>query len=286
MYIKPDNKMTYMYKKIYLTRKKEGRVKDVYIGTDESCRIYSKDSCYSGITDSGLMLEYVLFPIYLEGNTEIKTEVINVINEFINSNDILEYYQAFMFLSSEALMKSIYGDIPFTIFTLDAVKKMVNRLPDMENKLKNYRKGEFGRYHSSMYANVRQVVEFINKFSNYDVKFHFENEIKKSDLTGYYVINKEIIVAGKLDKDVVTDMVRQLQHNQQLKEKFYIYTDETEEELKEKLKDSFSYDCSHIGERDKYMSIKPPAGIIIAEKVDGSWITNKNAFYGWNIQFI
>ena len=63
----------------------------------------------------------------------------------------------------------------------------------------------------------------------------------------------------------------------------FVYKGESEEELKIVLKSVFGYDISTYRENE---SIKPPAGtIFVGTDVNNGWISDKHAFYGWNIQF-
>lgn len=67
--------------------------------------------------------------------------------------------------------------------------------------------------------------------------------------------------------------------------KEYIYNGESEEELKEKLKNIFGERCLY--ERCKYESVKPPCGIIyVYDDVNRGWIADKAAFYGWNFMIV
>ena len=66
----------------------------------------------------------------------------------------------------------------------------------------------------------------------------------------------------------------------------FVYKGESEEELKIILRDVFDYDFSTYRENHKYEPIKPPAGtIFVGTDVNDGWISDKHAFYGWNIQF-
>ena len=67
--------------------------------------------------------------------------------------------------------------------------------------------------------------------------------------------------------------------------KEYIYNGESEEELKEKLKNIFGESCLYA--RCKYESVKPPCGIIyVYDDVNRGWIADKAAFYGWNFMIV
>ena len=66
----------------------------------------------------------------------------------------------------------------------------------------------------------------------------------------------------------------------------FVYKGESEEQLKTALKNIFEYDISAYREEHKYEPIKPPIGtIFVGTDVNSGWISDKHAFYGWNIQF-
>lgn len=67
--------------------------------------------------------------------------------------------------------------------------------------------------------------------------------------------------------------------------KEYIYNGESEEELKERLKNIFGDGC--LCERYKYDSVKPPIGAIyVYDKFNHGWVTGKAAFCGWNFVIV
>lgn len=67
--------------------------------------------------------------------------------------------------------------------------------------------------------------------------------------------------------------------------KEYIYNGESEEELKERLKNIFGDGC--LCERYKYDSVKPPIGAIyVYDEFNNGWIAGKAAFCGWNFVIV
>lgn len=150
----------------------DGKLKECFVGLDNDYRINFKDSYYRTITDPKIMFRYVLYPMYIESVGEerkILLETIeDLITELIISSEPLEYFQAFHYLDAERIIELIYGDLPFKIFTKTLYKKMISRLPIMENILTEYKEGEFCLYSASLYDTVKQIVESNNMFLDND----------------------------------------------------------------------------------------------------------------------
>lgn len=74
-YKKPNQKMIDRYLQIYEKAKENKKIKACYLGLDKQFRIISRDSYISILTDPEVMFEYILYPQYCDGNTEIKAEM-------------------------------------------------------------------------------------------------------------------------------------------------------------------------------------------------------------------
>lgn len=115
-YKKPNQKMIDRYLQIYEKAKENKNIKACYLGLDKQFRIIRRDSYISILTDPEVMFEYILYPQYCDGNTEIKAEVFDMMVSFIQSDNAVELYQAFSFLSAEIMMSKFLGEIPFVVF--------------------------------------------------------------------------------------------------------------------------------------------------------------------------
>lgn len=107
-YKKPNQKMINQYLRIYEKSKENNDIKACYLGLDKQLRIVSGDSYISTLTDPEVMLEYVLYPQYCDGNIEIKAEVFGMMVSFIQSDNAIELYQAFSFLCAEMMMSKFF----------------------------------------------------------------------------------------------------------------------------------------------------------------------------------
>ena len=149
-YKKPNQKMIDRYLQSYEKAKEDKDIKACYLGLDRQFRIVSRDSYISTLTDPEVMLEYVLYPQYCDGNIEIKAEVFGMMVYFIQSDNAIELYQAFSFLCAEMMMSKFFGKMPFTIFDEELAKVMKEKVVKMKNSLISFKDGDFGKYKTSM----------------------------------------------------------------------------------------------------------------------------------------
>lgn len=163
-YKKPNQKMIEQYLQLYKKAKENKDIKACYLGVDKQFRIISRDSYISTLTDPEVMLEYVLYPQYCEGNIKIKAEVLDMMISFTQSNNAIELYQAFSFLSAEMMMCKFFGEIPFVIFEKKLAKMMKKKALEMKNSLISFKDGDFGKYKTSMYDVICDIMKSSNLF--------------------------------------------------------------------------------------------------------------------------
>ena len=157
-YKKPNQKMIDQYLQFYKNAKENKDIKACYLGVDKQFRIISRDSYISTLTDPEVMLEYVLYPQYCDGNIEIKAEVFGMMVSFIQRDNAIELYQAFSFLCAEMMMSKFFGKIPFTIFDKELAKVMKEKVVKMKNSLISFKDSDFGKYKTSMYDIILSLI--------------------------------------------------------------------------------------------------------------------------------
>lgn len=163
-YKKPNQKMIDRYLQIYEKAKENKNIKACYLGLDKQFRIVSRDSYISTLTDPEVMFEYVLYPQYCDGNIEIKAEVFDMMVSFVQSKNAIELYQAFSFLSAEIMMSKFLGEIPFIIFDKELAKIMKKKALEMKKLLISFKDGDFGKYKTSMYDVICDIMKSSNLF--------------------------------------------------------------------------------------------------------------------------
>lgn len=144
-YKKPNQAMIDRYLLIFKKAEANGKLRECFVGEDKEYRINSRDSYISSVTDPEVLLEFVLYPLYVDGNISVKGILLNTLLEFVQSNNPLEYYQAFSFLCGEMMLSKVYGELPFVLFDESLARVMRDRLSEMAENLKQYRDGDFGK---------------------------------------------------------------------------------------------------------------------------------------------
>ena len=155
-YKKPNQKMIDQYLQFYKNAKENKDIKACYLGVDKQFRIISRDP--------EVMLEYVLYPQYCDGNIEIKAEVFGMMVSFIQRDNAIELYQAFSFLCAEMMMSKFFGKIPFTIFDKELAKVMKEKVVKMKNSLISFKDSDLGKYKTSMYDIICGIMKSSNLF--------------------------------------------------------------------------------------------------------------------------
>ena len=163
-YKKPNQKMIDRYLQIYEKAKENKNIKACYLGLDKQFRIIRRDSYISILTDPEVMFEYILYPQYCDGNTEIKAEVFDMMVSFIQSDNAVELYQAFSFLSAEIMMSKFLGEIPFVVFDKKVAKMMKKKALEMKKTLISFKDSDFGKYKTSMYDIICGIMKSSNLF--------------------------------------------------------------------------------------------------------------------------
>ncbi len=164
MYTKPNQTIIDKYVRLYTSAKDENSLLKCYLGSEKEFRLINQDSYFTEITDPEVMLEYVLYPLYLDGMNDIPDEMLNVMNNFIDSGNVLEIYQAFCYLNAEMMMQKIYDEVPFLVFNSRIAEEMKKKALEMKEELENYRIGEFGKYKSSMYDTIVSIMDASDLF--------------------------------------------------------------------------------------------------------------------------
>lgn len=164
MYKKPNQKVIDQYFRLYEKAKENNDIKACYLGVDKQFRIINRDSYISTVTDPEVMLEYVLYPQYYDGDIKIRAEALDVMISFVQSDNAIELYQAFNFLSAERMMNKFFGEIPFTIFDKNLAKVMKEKVVKIKNSLISFKDGDFGKYKTSMYDVIQSIMKSSNLF--------------------------------------------------------------------------------------------------------------------------
>lgn len=159
MYKKPNKILVDRYSAIFA----RASLSECMIGLKNECRIYSRDSYMSCITDPEVFLECVIYPRYIDGDKEIFSDFSKEIDKMINSDNPIEFFQSINYFCGERMLKKIHGELQFYIFNEKRIHAIVSRLSDMKDRMVSYREGDFGKYKETMYDLACRILrELVN----------------------------------------------------------------------------------------------------------------------------
>ena len=123
---KLKNKENYRYfVKHYLEVMKEGKEAEAFLGTEAKYRFRQRDSYELDSTDIGVLMEYCLYPLYVEGDRDIARRAFDILKDFGLSNDLMKLKKVTQYISNQKWFVTNYYDIPFVIETDELVRNII-----------------------------------------------------------------------------------------------------------------------------------------------------------------
>ena len=123
---KLKNKENYKYfVKHYLEVMEEGKEAEAFLGTETKYRFRQRDSYELDSTDISVLMEYCLFPLYVEGDRDIARRTFEILKDFSLSNDLMKLKKVTQYISNQKWFVTNYYDIPFVIETDELVRNII-----------------------------------------------------------------------------------------------------------------------------------------------------------------
>ena len=145
---------------------------DAFLGIDPEYRIGHRDSYYQDITDTHILIEYSLYPIYVEGDFDIPDRIFDILKELASSQDIIHLYQVVSFIKKQEDLLEEYDSLPFIIDAEAIVPIVLDSIYTLPNEKKvNY------------YRNICNLIDSMELFKNCDEEKveYIVNEQKKEE---------------------------------------------------------------------------------------------------------
>ena len=159
-YVIKNDEIALKYQNKYLEARKNKKEKYCFIGIGKGYKMTIRDSYYDNITDMEVLLEWCLYPLYLKGYTEIKDEVQKIVEEMVNSNDVLQIFQVFNLIMSQEIEMSLYFNIPFQIDFSKIAGILLQKKNELQEQIKNYRKNGFERFKNAViWKSIENICE-------------------------------------------------------------------------------------------------------------------------------
>ena len=134
---KLKNKENYQnFVKDYREIMKEGKEAEVFLGTEARYRFRQRDSYELDSTDIGVLIEYCLYPLYVEGDRDIASRTFEILKNFSLSNDLMKLKKVTQYISNQKWFVTNYYDIPFVIETDELVRNIIESISKLSDEQK------------------------------------------------------------------------------------------------------------------------------------------------------
>ena len=134
---KLKNKENYQnFVKDYREIMKEGKEAEVFLGTEARYRFRQRDSYELDSTDIGVLIEYCLYPLYVEGDRDIARRTFNILKYFSLSVDLVKLDKVTDYISMQGSRLRRYTSLPFVIETDELVRNIIESISKLSDEQK------------------------------------------------------------------------------------------------------------------------------------------------------
>ena len=116
---------------------KEGKEAEVFLGTEAKYCFRQRDSYELDSTDIGVLMEYCLYPLYVEGDRDIARRTFDILKDFSLSIDLvkLDKVTDYIFIQNRRLRR--YTSLPFVIETDELVRNIIESISKLSDEQKH-----------------------------------------------------------------------------------------------------------------------------------------------------
>ena len=134
---KLKNKENYQnFVKDYREIMKEGKEAEVFLGTEAKYRFRQRDSYEVDSTDIGVLMEYCLYPLYVEGDRDIARRTFEILKDFSLSVDLVKLDKVTDYISMQGSRLRRYTNLPFVIETDELVRNIIESISKLSDEQK------------------------------------------------------------------------------------------------------------------------------------------------------
>ena len=134
---KLKNKENYQnFVKDYREIMKEGKEAEVFLGTEAKYRFRQRDSYDVDSTDIGVLMEYCLYPLYMEGDRDIERRTFEILKDFSLSIDLMRLKKVIKYISIQSRWVKKYTSLPFVIETDELVRNIIESISKLSDEQK------------------------------------------------------------------------------------------------------------------------------------------------------
>ena len=116
---------------------KEGKEAEVFLGTEAKYCFRQRDSYDLDSTDIGVLMDYCLYPLYVEGDRDIARRTFDILKDFSLSIDLvkLDKVTDYIFIQNRRLRR--YTSLPFVIETDELVRNIIESISKLSDEQKH-----------------------------------------------------------------------------------------------------------------------------------------------------
>ena len=134
---KLKNKENYQnFVKDYREIMKEGKEAEVFLGTEAKYRFRQRDSYELDSTDIGVLMEYCLYPLYVEGDRDIVRRTFEILKDFSLSVDLVKLDKVTDYISMQGSRLRRFTSLPFVIETDELVRNIIESISKLSDEQK------------------------------------------------------------------------------------------------------------------------------------------------------
>ena len=134
---KLKNKEYYQnFVKDYREIMKEGKEAEVFLGTEAKYCFRQRDSYDVDSTDIGVLMEYCLYPLYMEGDRDIERRTFEILKDFSLSIDLMRLKKVIKYISIQSRWVKKYTSLPFVIETDELVRNIIESISKLSDEQK------------------------------------------------------------------------------------------------------------------------------------------------------
>lgn len=132
----PEPKDYQSFINFYRNVMREGKEEEAFLGTDEKYRIWQRDSYELDSTDIGVLIEYCLYPLYVEGDRDIARRTFEILKDFSLSVDLVKLDKVTDYISMQGSRLRRYTSLPFVIETDELVRNIIESISKLSHEQK------------------------------------------------------------------------------------------------------------------------------------------------------
>ena len=137
IYELPEPKDYQSFINFYRNVMEEGKEEEEFLGTNARYRIRQRDSYDVDSTDIGVLMEYCLYPLYVEGDRDIALRAFDILKDFSLSVDLVKLDKVTDYISIQNWFLTEYSNLPFVIEIDELVKNIIESISKLSDEQKH-----------------------------------------------------------------------------------------------------------------------------------------------------